>query len=128
MSREAQNDAFARTSFLNGVNAAYVEEMQALYERNPGAVNDEWRLFFQSLQDEKSAAARDGNDGPSWGRPLNELNSTSNPDLLSALTGDYGSAERAIQSKIKSRASTVGHELNVAASLRATQDSIRATC
>ena len=126
MSREAQNDAFARTSFLNGVNAAYVEEMQALYERNPGAVNDEWRLFFQSLQDEKSAAARDGNDGPSWGRPLNELNSTSNPDLLSALTGDYGSAERAIQSKIKSRASTVGHELNVAASLRATQDSIRA--
>ncbi len=43
MSRDAQNDAFARTSFLSGTNAAYVEEMQALYEQNPDAVNEEWR-------------------------------------------------------------------------------------
>ncbi len=108
---------------MNGVNAAYVEEMQALYERSPGAVNDEWRVFFQSLQDEKPIGA---NDGPSWGRPVNELNSTGNPDLMSALTGDYGSAERVIQAKIQSRASNLGYDLSITASLRATQDSIRA--
>ena len=35
MSRQPKNDAFARTSFLQGTNAAYIEEMQAQYERNP---------------------------------------------------------------------------------------------
>ena len=124
MSREAQNDAFARTSFLNGVNAAYIEEMQALYERNPGAVNDEWRLFFQSMQDGKPGSGT--SDGPSWARPLNEMNSTNNPDLMAALTGDYGNAERTIQAKIQARANTVGQDLSAAVSLRATQDSIRA--
>ena len=58
MSRQPKNDAFARTSFLQGTNAAYIEEMQAQYERNPGSVSDEWRHFFASLQEEHGAAAR----------------------------------------------------------------------
>ena len=53
MSREPLNDALARTSFLNGVNAPYIEEMQAQYNKNPGSVGDEWRLFFQSLREER---------------------------------------------------------------------------
>ena len=40
MSRQELNEVFARTSFLHGVNASYIEEMQALYEQNPGAVSD----------------------------------------------------------------------------------------
>ena len=56
MSRQPQNDAFARTSFLQGANAAYIEELQAQYEKNPGSVSDEWRLFFQSLQEEQGKA------------------------------------------------------------------------
>ena len=48
MSRQPKNEAFARTSFLQGTNAAYIEEMQAQYERNPGSVSDEWRHFFAS--------------------------------------------------------------------------------
>ena len=130
MSRNAQNDAFARTSFLNGVNAAYIEEMQALYEKNPGAVNDEWRLFFQSLHEEKQDHSQNsegnGNGGPSWGRPLDEITAKGNADLMSALTGDYGDSEVKIRNKIQARASSGGHELSVAASMRATQDSIRA--
>ena len=50
MARHALNDAFARTSFLQGLNAAYIEDMQAQYERNPGSVSDEWRLFFDKSQ------------------------------------------------------------------------------
>ena len=57
MSRQPKNDAFARTSFLQGTNAAYIEEMQAQYERNPGSVSDEWRHFFASLQEERGGAA-----------------------------------------------------------------------
>ena len=68
MTRQPKNEAFARTSFLHGANAAYIEEMQAQYERNPGSVSDEWRHFFASLQEEQGAARAEGN-GPSWARP-----------------------------------------------------------
>ena len=40
MTRQPKNEAFARTSFLQGANATYIEEMQAQYERNPGSVSD----------------------------------------------------------------------------------------
>jgi 2-oxoglutarate dehydrogenase E1 component len=125
MPRQPQNEAFAQTSFLNGVNAAYVEEMQALYDKNPGAVSDEWRLFFQSLNDQNRHATGE-HHGPSWGRPLEELQSAGNSELLSALTGDYRGAEREIRGKLEARASANGYDLSMAASLRATQDSIRA--
>jgi 2-oxoglutarate dehydrogenase E1 component len=125
MSRQALNEAFARTSFLHGVNAAYIEEMQALYEQNPGAVSDEWRLFFQSLQEEKGAVEAEA-QGPSWGRPLEELTQNGSSELVAALTGDYGEVEKRIRSKLQANAQAAGFELSVAASMRATQDSIRA--
>ena len=44
MSRQDQaNDRFSITSFLYGGNAAYIEELQASYERNPQSVDPEWR-------------------------------------------------------------------------------------
>ena len=46
MSRQPQNSAFAATSFLQGANAAYIEEMQAQYERNPGSVSDQWLIVY----------------------------------------------------------------------------------
>jgi 2-oxoglutarate dehydrogenase E1 component len=122
MSRQALNQAFANTSFLGGVNAAYVEEMQALYEKNPGAVSDEWRLFFQSLNEAPSHEQ----NGPSWARPLDELEANGKSDLVAALTGDYEATERQVREKIQARAQTAGFDLSMAASLRATQDSIRA--
>ena len=125
MSRQPKNDAFARTSFLQGTNAAYIEEMQAQYERNPGSVSDEWRHFFASLQEERGAALGDnGHAGPSWARPMEQV--SSNSDLLGALTGDYEGAERQVREKLQARANAVGFELSPMASLRTTQDSIRA--
>ena len=126
MSRQALNDSFARTSFLNGVNAAYIEEMQAIYERNPGSVSDEWRLFFESLHEEQGRAAAEA-AGASWAVPLERLeNGNSNADVLAALTSDYSQAEQYLQGRIQARAATGGVDLSMAASLRATQDSIRA--
>ena len=124
MSRQPKNDAFARTSFLQGTNAAYIEEMQAQYERNPGSVSDEWRHFFASLQEEHGAAEGNGHNGPSWARPLEQVDD--NKDLLGALTGDYGAAERQIQNRLNAKAAATGFELSPMASLRTTQDSIRA--
>jgi 2-oxoglutarate dehydrogenase E1 component len=125
MSRQALNQAFAQTSFLNGVNAAYVEEMQALYEKNPGAVSDEWRLFFESLREERGEGGVE-RTGPSWARPLDELTSNGNSELVAALTGDYQEAERHVRERLQAHAQARGVDLSMAASLRSTQDSIRA--
>ncbi|MGE0516905.1 MAG: 2-oxoglutarate dehydrogenase E1 component, partial [Hyphomicrobiaceae bacterium] len=130
MSRDEKNEMFLRTSFLNGVNAAYIEEMQERYEQNPGSVSDEWRLFFQSLHEERERGLGHGNggdssvNGPSWGRPVDEM--TEKGELVAALTSDYGAAERQIRDRIGQRAQSYGVDLSPAASMRATQDSLRA--
>ena len=124
MTRQPKNEAFARTSFLQGANAAYIEEMQAQYERNPGSVSDEWRHFFASLQEDQGAARADGDGGPSWAKPLER--SQDNRELIGALTGDYGATERQLRDNLQARASQQGFEMSPAASLRAIQDSIRA--
>ncbi|MGO4684309.1 2-oxoglutarate dehydrogenase E1 component [Hyphomicrobium sp. 2TAF46] len=127
MARNGQNEAFLRTSFLSAANAPYIEDMQAEYERNPGAVSDEWRRFFESIKEAPSSApAYSG--GPAWAPPLSALlnENGTDRDLVGALTGDYGEGERTIREKIERRAQVAGFELTPAASLRATQDSIRA--
>lgn len=132
MTRQSSNERFHRTSFLSGHSAAYVEEMQALYNSNPGSVTDEWRLFFESLKRDLSSSDDDGDfvdshsssNGPSWAVPLNELQE--NDEIVSALTGDYGALEQRISDRISARAQNAGFEMTPAASLRSTQDSIRA--
>ncbi len=122
MARQPLNERFLRTSFLSGANAAYVEEMQAEYQRNPGAVGDEWRHFFESLSEEREKGRDDGR-GPSWGARQLEAE---NGELVAALTGDYGAEERTLRDNLQARAHMLGFEMSPAASLRATQDSIRA--
>jgi 2-oxoglutarate dehydrogenase E1 component len=124
MTRQPKNEAFARTSFLQGANATYIEEMRAQYERNPGSVSDEWRHFFASLHEEPHGES--GQGGPSWAKPLEQIEDGGDRDLLAALTGDYGPTENTLREKLQARAATGGLELNAAASFRAIQDSIRA--
>jgi len=123
MTRQPLNERFQRTSFLSGANAAYVEEMQAEYERNPGAVSDEWRIFFDSLNEERDRVAT-SERGPTWGVPLSELEE--NGELVAALTGDYEADERKLRDSLRAKSHMLGFEMSPAASLRATQDSIRA--
>jgi 2-oxoglutarate dehydrogenase E1 component len=122
MSRQALNAQFLQTSFLSGTNAAYIEEMQAQYEANPGSVGDEWRHFFESLKEERTAQAEPASG--SWGTPLEQL--ATNGDLVSALTSDWGGAEKRVRERISQQAQTYGYEMSPVASMRATQDSIRA--
>ncbi|HET6927713.1 MAG TPA: 2-oxoglutarate dehydrogenase E1 component, partial [Hyphomicrobiaceae bacterium] len=124
MTRQPKNEAFAQTSFLQGANAAYIEEMQAQYERNPGSVTNEWRHFFASLKEERAPQDGNGHGGPSWAKPLASLQEKS--ELLDALTGDWGGVERGVRDRLKARAQAHGVALDPIASVRATQDSIRA--
>ncbi|MCC6778726.1 MAG: 2-oxoglutarate dehydrogenase E1 component [Hyphomicrobiales bacterium] len=123
MSRQDANAAFARTSFLWGGNAAYLEDLYARYEADPKMVDAEWQAFFQGLKDERSdvvTAAR----GPSWAR----LGWPERPrdELVAALDGDWAEVGRAVADKIKARGQGTGIELSAAEVQQATRDSIHA--
>ncbi len=68
MSRQDANAAFARTSFLYGGNAPYIEDLYARYQTDPGSVDAEWQAFFKSLKDEQDQVLQ-GAEGPTWKRP-----------------------------------------------------------
>src|SRR5690606_37936864 len=101
MTREALNQSFLLTSFLDGANAAYIEDLQARYAANPGSVPDAWRHFFESLKEERGTVGADHRE-PAWATPLSKLQA--NGELVVALTGDYGEVERNLQSKISAHA------------------------
>ena len=67
MTKSAQNDAFARTSFLYGGNATFIEQLHAQYQDNPSSVDPEWQEFFSRLADEPDQVRAEAK-GASWER------------------------------------------------------------
>ena len=123
MSRQDANAAFALTSFLDGGNAAYVEDLYSRYLANPAAVDADWQAFFQSLKDGRAEAAS-AVSGPSW-RPRN-WPTRPQDDWVAALTGDWGEVAKVVGDKIKSKAQATGVELTSTDVQQATRDSIHA--
>jgi 2-oxoglutarate dehydrogenase E1 component len=123
MSRQDSNAAFARSSFLYGGNADYIEDLQARYETAPQSVDAEWQAYFQSLKENGSDVARNAR-GPSWQRP--DWPPRARDELISALDGDWQEAERALGDKVRAKAQVKGVELSAAEVQQATRDSIRA--
>ena len=67
MARQDANEQFLATSFLDGANAAYIEQLHAKYEANPASVGEEWQAFFKALADEPSDVVKAAK-GASWKR------------------------------------------------------------
>jgi 2-oxoglutarate dehydrogenase E1 component len=65
MTRQPLNDVFLRTSFLQGANAAYMEQLYARYQRDPLSVSPDWQAFFESLADAPEGVLKEA-EGPSW--------------------------------------------------------------
>jgi 2-oxoglutarate dehydrogenase E1 component len=128
MSRQDANAAFALSSFLQGTNATYIDDIYARYEKDPASVDPEWQEFFKSLKD-TPADVRKNAEGPSWGRDNWPL--TPRDDLTSALDGDWARVEKAFGDKIAAKAQAKvqakgGAEVTVAELHQATRDSVRA--
>ena len=127
MSRQDANAAFALSSFLQGTNAAYIDDLYARYEQDPGSVDAEWREFFKSLKD-TPADVRKNAEGASWGRDNWPL--APKDDLTSALDGNWAQLEKAVGTKLavraQARGTDKGAELSAADVHRATRDSVRA--
>ena len=123
MSRQDANTAFARTSFLYGSNAPYIEDLYARYEQNPGSVDADWQAFFQGLKDEAADVAKAAR-GASWQKPNWPLRP--NGDLVAALDGQWAETEKKLGDKIAAKAQAKGVELTSADVMQATRDSIHA--
>src|ERR1700722_1105152 len=97
MSRQDANAAFALSSFLQGTNATYIDDIYARYEKDPASVDSEWQEFFKSLKDQP-VDVRKNAEGPSWGRANWPL--TPRDDLTSALDGNWAEVEKAVGAKL----------------------------
>ena len=95
--RSERNQDFLDTLFLDGGNAAYLEQMQARYAENPNSVDSSFRAYFDSLGEDRANAKKNA-AGPAWKRPAYTSDPT--PELTSALTGDWGGKEAAVE-KVK---------------------------
>ena len=123
MSRQDANAAFALSSFLQGANAAYIDDIYARYEKDPRSVDVEWQEFFKSLKDQP-ADVRRNSEGPSWERANWPL--TPRDELISALDGNWPEIEKAVGAKLSAKAQAKGAELTPADVNQATRDSVRA--
>src|SRR3954449_2701763 len=120
MSRQDANAAFALSSFLQGANASYIDELYARYEKDPASVDADWQEFFKSLKDPPGDILKNA-DGPSWARhnwPLSPRD-----ELTSALDGNWAEVEKAIGGKIAAKARAKGAEAGSADVQQATRDS-----
>ena len=81
-----RDDALRSSSFLSGVNASYLEQLQARYEADPGSLDPEWRRFFDGLDDRGADPA----GGPSWRRP--NWPPLANGEMTAVLDGNWASS------------------------------------
>ena len=51
MTEQIPNDQFHASSFLQGHNAAYIEQLYARFANDPNAVDEAWASFFRELGD-----------------------------------------------------------------------------
>ncbi|MGA8899452.1 2-oxoglutarate dehydrogenase E1 component [Bradyrhizobium sp.] len=123
MSRQDANAAFALSSFLQGTNATYIDEIYARYENDPSSVDAEWQEFFKSLKD-TPADVRKNAQGPSWSKANWPV--TPQDDLTSALDGNWAQVEKAVSTKTAAKAQAAGGELASTDVHQATRDSVRA--
>lgn len=123
MSRQDANAAFALSSFLQGTNATYIDDLYARYEQDPASVDAEWQEFFKSLKDTPADVQKNA-EGPSWGRDNWPL--TPRDELTSALDGNWVTVEKAVGTKLAAKAQAKGAELSAADVNQATRDSVRA--
>ncbi|WP_309666830.1 2-oxoglutarate dehydrogenase E1 component [Tabrizicola sp.] len=128
MTEQSPTAAFTASSFLDGANADYVDQLQARYAADPNTVDATWAEFFRALGDSELDAKRAAS-GPSWARtdwPPQPVD-----DLTAALTGEWATPPaakdaKAAGDKIAAKAAEMGTPVSDDQIKRAVLDSIRA--
>ncbi|MFT6657927.1 2-oxoglutarate dehydrogenase E1 component [Maritalea sp.] len=121
MTRQEQNSAFLLTSFLDGGNAGYIEQLYANFQEDPASVDETWRSFFGSMDDDALDVIKSAK-GPSWARK--DWPKAAGGELVSALDGDWGEVEQRAVKAVEKQAKTAGRDLSSQDVQQATRDSI----
>ncbi len=65
MSSSKDNSTYKKTSFLAGNNSSFIEKFYLDYLENPARLPEDWRLFFEGLNDNQDLISKNLK-GPSW--------------------------------------------------------------
>ncbi|MFC3059170.1 2-oxoglutarate dehydrogenase E1 component [Paenirhodobacter populi] len=127
MNDQSPNEQFEASSFLQGANADYVEQLYANYARDPASVDASWQAFFASLGD-SGADAEHAAEGASWAR--SDWPPVPGGEIMGALTGEWpvvpAKETKAAGDKIKAKAAEAGVQVSEEQVKRAVLDSVRA--
>ncbi|NNK78998.1 MAG: 2-oxoglutarate dehydrogenase E1 component, partial [Litoreibacter sp.] len=123
MTDQSPNDTFHASSFMQGHNAAYLEQLYARYANDPNAVDEGWRAFFKELGDTEIDVKHEAT-GPSWART--DWPPQPSDELTSALDGQWAKEPEAVAEKITAKAEEIGVKVSDQAVKQAVMDSIRA--
>jgi 2-oxoglutarate dehydrogenase E1 component len=120
MTDQSSNDELHASSFLQGHNAEYIEQLHANYVKDSSSVDESWVKFFNDLNDDNAAITKEA-EGASWSR--HDWPPIPNDDLTAALDGQWAADP---ETAIKARATSAGVGLTDDQIQRAVLDSIRA--
>ena len=125
MTEQSPNSAFHSSSFLQGANADYIDQLAARHAADPNSVDAQWAAFFAATGDSE-ADARHAAAGPSWARA--DWPPAPTDDLTAAMTGEWPAAPDAQGAgrRITDKAAEKGISLSDTQVQRAALDSIRA--
>jgi 2-oxoglutarate dehydrogenase E1 component len=125
MTEQSPNDVFHASSFMQGHNAEYLEQLYARYAADPNAVDEAWQAFFRAMGDADHDVKREA-AGPSWARA--DWPPAPSDELTSALDGQWPAPveTRAAGQKIAAKAAEVGVKVTDDQVKRAVLDSVRA--
>ena len=105
MTDQSPNDAFHASSFVQGHNAGYIEQLYARYANDPNVVVENWRAFFKSLGDapaDARAEAAGRTYAPRAARSRGVVQSAARQThgLLSAKRGRNGAARPIVRAGV----------------------------
>ncbi|MGB0658670.1 MAG: 2-oxoglutarate dehydrogenase E1 component [Mangrovicoccus sp.] len=129
MTEISRNEIFHASSFLQGPNAAYIEQLYAQYANDPNSVDEAWQEFFSQLGDAEMDVKAEAS-GPSWANPSWPLND--HDENVQALDGYIhevaapAKEAKAAGDKIKAKAAEKGVAVSDDQIRRAVLDSVRA--
>ena len=126
MTDQSNNAQFHASSFMQGHNAEYLEQLYAQYAKDPNAVDAAWAEFFRAMGDDEVSVKAEA-EGPSWART--DWPQQPSDDWTNALTGEWpvvAAEGKSAGKKIADKAKEKGVEVSDEAMKRAVLDSIRA--
>jgi len=126
MNEQSTNEFFHGSSFMQGQNAEYLENLNSNFKKNPKSVDAAWQAFFQSLETDVDETSNT-TIKPSWTRQ--DWPEKPNDEFTSALTGEWSTdAEIAVRAseRINAKANDANITVSNEAVERAVIDSIRA--